>query len=153
MIEVVLKRHWFTPDSTIGELKVIKDCEELFKCYILEDEARPEGVKIKKETCIPEGVYSLRITFSNRYQRYMPLVYNTDDLRVTDSRGKSWAGIRIHSGNTKKDTEGCLLTGKSRSEDFVSTSKDTFNELYPILEEHLGKNEKSCIITIINQQL
>ncbi len=83
-------RKYFTTQSTIGELFV----DGVFRCYVLEDVARPVGVKIKGATCIPEGKYKVKTTFSFRYQKPMPLVYNSPDLKVKDGRGKEWEGIR-----------------------------------------------------------
>ena len=48
----------------------------------LEDIGRPAGVKIPAETCIPEGEYRVAITFSNRFQRNMILLYTDPATRT-----------------------------------------------------------------------
>lgn len=117
-MNIVLLRHWFTEKSTIGELFI----DDKFECYILEDVARPLGVKIKGSTCIPENEYIIMINFSNRFQRLLPLIFNMSNLSVDDGHGKIWTGIRIHSGNDSQDTEGCLLPGQKKITDKVINS-------------------------------
>jgi hypothetical protein len=39
-------------------------------------------------------------------------------------------GVRIHSGNTAKDTEGCILVGKMKGTDAISESRDAFTDLF-----------------------
>jgi hypothetical protein len=55
----------------------------------------------------------------------------------------NFEGIRIHSGNTNHNTEGCILIGQTRSNDFIGSSRNAFNELYKKI-----KNEKNIEITI-----
>jgi hypothetical protein len=94
-VELRLTRKEFTDRSTIGELHV----NGVFECFTLEDTVRP--VKIKGETAIPEGRYEVVVNFSERFQRPLPLLLNVPNFE----------GVRIHPGNTDKDTEGCILVG------------------------------------------
>lgn len=55
-------------------------------------------------SAIPAGVYPVIITFSQRFQRDLPL--------VNDVPGRT--GIRIHPGNTQAATAGCILLGMVR---------------------------------------
>lgn len=66
-----------------------------FVCYTLENLSK----------AIPTGYYSLANSKSPKFKRELPLVSNAD-LGVASSRG-----IRIHSGNTAKDSAGCILVG------------------------------------------
>ena len=118
-MELKLIRKTFTPESTIGELYV----DGKFECFILEDTVREHGVKVPGETAIPYGKYTVIITFSPKFNRYLPLLLNVPNF----------SGIRIHSGNTSKDTLGCLITGSAESQDMVVRSRDAFNKLYPKL--------------------
>ena len=53
-------------------------------------------------------------------------------------------GVRIHAGNTDKDTEGCLLLGGTwAGGDFVGNSRLTFEAFFTLLKE-----AGSCSITI-----
>ena len=80
-------------------------------------------IKIKKETAIPTGTYKVTITYSNRFKKNMPLINDV----------KGFEGIRIHSGNTDKDTEGCLLVGMNLERGKVLKSQETFRKLYKML--------------------
>jgi hypothetical protein len=128
-MKLTLIRDIYTSKSTIGRLFI--DGVEF--CYTLEDIARPKGVKVYGETAIPCGKYSVTLSYSNRFKQLMPLVYNKPDLTVRDDNGISFSGIRIHSGNTDKDTHGCILLGRTKSENFIGHSKTTYKELLNIL--------------------
>lgn len=126
---ILIERKIFTSKSTIGALSINGNAI----CYTLEDVARPLGVKVPKETCIPAGNYSLEITQSVRFKRALPLIYNSlIDLSVTDGI-VSWTGVRIHPGNSMEDTEGCILVGVTPGHDWVSGSIAAMDKLFPIL--------------------
>ena len=57
----------------------------------------------RKQTLIPEGTYMLRLTYSPKFRRQLPIISN---FQVKESRG-----IRIHAGNSVKDSSGCILIG------------------------------------------
>lgn len=117
-MKLLLKRIHKTNISTIGELYI----DGKFECYTLEDIER--DVKIKSETAIPKGTYKVMITLSNRFKKYMPLLLNVPNFE----------GVRIHSGNTNHDTEGCILVGQTRSKDFIGQSRKAFDKLFKKLE-------------------
>jgi hypothetical protein len=73
----------------------------------IEDTARPSWVKIPGHTCIPEGVYSVTITQSQRFGKPMLLLYNRADFSVQD--GVRFTGIRVHAGTTVDHTDGCIM--------------------------------------------
>jgi len=105
--------------STIGKLYV----DGVFFAYTLEDIDRhleDGGKKIHGETAIPRGSYKVIIDFSNRFQKQMMHVLNVPGFE----------GIRIHAGNTDKDTEGCILLGKVRSDNAVFNSREAVNALF-----------------------
>lgn len=106
-------------DCTIGDLYVNG---ELF-CNTLEDVYREE--KIANETCIPYGNYDIIINMSPKYKRLMPRLLNVPNFD----------GILIHSGNTVKDTSGCILVG-TRKENTLINSKDAFNKLFNRLKNY-----------------
>ena len=109
-----LERNQCGRDFTIGSLYVGDDWE----CWTLEDQLRPVGVKVAAQTCIPAGKYLIQLTHSNRFQRILPLLRDVP----------MFEGIRIHSGNVKEDTEGCIIVG-SRGVDRVNNSRVTYERL------------------------
>ena len=120
-----ITRKWFTDKSTIGELAV----EGEFECYTLEDVVREE--KIKGETAIPAGTYEIAITFSNKFKKYLPLLMNVPNFE----------GVRIHPGNRPEDTEGCILVGQTKVNDFVGHSVAAFESLFPKIEDATVKEK------------
>lgn len=113
-MKLKLERFEHQAKATIGKLYI----DDVFECYTLEDVVR--DAKIQNETAIPAGTYQVLITWSPRFQRQLPLIVEV----------QGFDGIRIHPGNTDKDTDGCILVGKSYSEDFITDSRVTFDALY-----------------------
>jgi len=107
-----LIRDCFSRTATVGRLYA--DGE--FVCFTLEDcDRRLEdgGEKVPRETAIPRGTYEVVLDYSNRFKRIMPHVLDVPLFQ----------GIRIHPGNTRKDTEGCILVGHELDEEFLLKSK------------------------------
>ena len=119
------------PTYTIGKLYI----DGCYFCDVLEDtdrgldddlkESEILKMTVKGQTAIPTGTYPVKITYSPKYKKNMPLIENV----------KGYSGIRIHSGNTHKDTEGCVLVGKNKEVGKVLESRKTYNALYKILSE------------------
>ncbi len=132
MIDLKLIRKIFTDRSTKGELYF----SSVFECYTLEDVVRPSGEKIAGKTAISAGKYRVIIDKSTRFKRLMPLLLNVPDFE----------GVRIHSGNTDQDTEGCILVGrKFGPADYIEESKVAFNSLFDKLKEAYDKGEEIWI--------
>jgi hypothetical protein len=55
--------------------------------------------KANESSCILVGKYPCTMTFSNRFQKQLYLVKNTPERK----------GVRIHSGNSIDDSQGCIL--------------------------------------------
>lgn len=93
MLNLVLVRDCRTETAVMGHL--------LFNgtvvCYTLENKAK----------AIPCGIYNIENSKSPKFKRELPLLYNKT---VAESRG-----IRIHAGNTAKDSQGCVLVGMERN--------------------------------------
>jgi len=132
-MKLKLNRIQFTEKSTIGELWVDDDPERF--CFTLEDRTREAGVKVAGKTAIPPGEYEIIINWSKRFKRPMPLLLNVPNFE----------GVRIHSGNTAADTEGCILVGFSRAPDFVGNSKAAFDALFARISHAISEGEKVMI--------
>lgn len=141
-MKLLLKRIHLGDTFTVGQLYEVTDFGESPLCYVLEDKVREvegQDVKVWKEqntTAIPKGIYNVSITFSNRFQTKLPL--------LADVPG--FTGVRIHSGNSSKNTEGCLLVGMTwdGKSDWIGSSKVAMGLLMPMVER-----AKECSIEIV----
>lgn len=139
-MKIELVRIAFKSTYTIGKLYV----DGTYFCDVLEDvdrgldssmsESEILKKKVKGQTAIPTGHYVINITYSPKYKRMMPLLLDV----------KGFSGIRIHSGNTSKDTEGCLIVGKNKQVGKVLESRDTYKRLFKMMQ---GQKEITIDIT------
>lgn len=132
-MQLKLNRIFKTNTFTIGELYI----NEKYVTDTLEDRVRPEGEKVYGKTAIPEGKYEIELTHSPRFKKILPEILNVPNF----------SGIRIHTGNSSKDTEGCIIVGTwdGEKEDWVGSSKIAFDELMTLLEEATNNKEKVTI--------
>ena len=137
-MEITIKRKFKGDNYTIGSLYI----DDKYFCDTLEDVDRGltdsmsdsyiSTVKVVDQTAIPTGTYKVTITYSNRFKKLLALINNV----------KGFSGIRIHSGNTKEDTSGCILVGFNTEKGKVVNSKVTFNKLFNILQDTLNNGEQ-----------
>jgi len=135
-MRLTLKRIANRKDYCIGKLYI----NGKYFCDTLEDvdrglddsmsEEKIKQLKVKGQTAIPVGIYTVLLTYSPKYQKIMPLINNV----------KCYSGIRIHSGNSSKDTDGCLLVGKNTVVGRLTDSRITFNALFKRLQQK-GSNK------------
>ena len=79
--------------------KAVQGClflNDTFICYTLENAAK----------AIPTGGYNIENSRSPKFKRELPLLFSK---AVPASRG-----VRIHAGNSYKDSSACLLVGMGR---------------------------------------
>ncbi|MBQ8100522.1 MAG: hypothetical protein IJ169_04455 [Paludibacteraceae bacterium] len=113
---LTLNRQPSTDTCTMGTLSV----NGTFFCHTLEPPVRPLGKygegKVPGQTAIPAGTYTVRVTYSPHFQRNLPLLMHVP----------FFFGIRIHCGNTVKDSAGCILVGEQgKREESLSNSRTT----------------------------
>lgn len=107
-MKITVKRTFKGPEYTIGKLYI----DDNYFCDTLEDTVRK--VKIAGKTAIPAGSYKVKKTMSPRFKKILPEILNVPNF----------SGVRIHSGNTAADTDGCLLLGLNKSKGQVLCSKN-----------------------------
>jgi Steigviridae/Suoliviridae L,D-carboxypeptidase/transpeptidase len=136
-MQILVEREPSVNSCTIGKLSI----NGAFRCFTLEDEVREipgtpvVAWKIPNQTAIPIGTYELTIDFSQRFGRRM--------IHILDVPG--FDGIRIHTGNTAVDTDGCILVGLDRSGDRIARSIPALEILQPLVEAALDNNEPVTI--------
>ncbi len=132
-MKLTLQRSPSSEACTLGTLDV--DGQQQF--YTCEDVVREmpnlpvREWKVPGETAIPAGTYQVIVNRSERFGRDMPLLLNVP----------GFAGVRIHSGNTAADTEGCILVGERLGNDAVVESRKAFGELFTLIEAALDAGE------------
>jgi hypothetical protein len=119
---------------------------DIFECYTVEDTDRQleeHGcvAKVQNKTCIPRGEYSITISKSERFSQ---LTGNPTFL-IEVLNVNCFSGIRIHSGNSSKDTDGCIIVGSiniSETDDWVGASKIAYDKLHSKVKAALSAGEK-----------
>lgn len=113
----------------------------VLECFTLEDEVREvagqpvASWKVQDKTAIPRGTYNVAITFSNRFQKDMPLVMDVP----------GFSGIRIHPGNTVENTDGCILVGADDGnwqDAWLGSSLIAYNRLFPKIKAAIDAGEE-----------
>lgn len=104
-----IERYLYTARTTIGRLYLPAQDGGTAFCYVLEDTVRAYGIKVFKETAIPEGICRVKVTMSSRFKRLMPILYTESNGYEIKMGGIGFKGSRLHGGNDHTDTAGCPL--------------------------------------------
>ncbi len=125
-MKVEIRRIVFNGKYTEGKLYIGNE----YFCDTLEDPCRDDNhngwfdggeTKVAGDTCIPCGTY--KVTFEattlglarRAKGGLIPLLHDVP----------SFTSVRIHQGNTTKDTRGCILLGRRDAMGHVADSTDT----------------------------
>lgn len=119
---LTLVRYNRTETAVLGSLYL----NGAFICYTLENAAK----------AIPCGLYTMQNSISPKFKRELPLIYNSTTVKAS-------RGIRIHRGNTAKDSQGCVLVGMGRSTEKSSVTESTNAE---VMVTMLCRNETNLVI-------
>ena len=122
--------------------QLVNSSTEEYFCDTLEPTWRDYkhgAYKMKGCSAIPEGRYPLVVTWSPKFEQWLPLLLNVP----------KFSGIRIHAGNTPADTEGCILVGENRLKGQVLDSRRTLS----LLKRRLAQRPEgeAVWITIIDE--
>lgn len=141
-----VNRFGFGKDSTLGELT-----GDGFACFTLEDERR--RVKVKSETCIPPGTYTVKIRDdSPKYKKF--------DERWPWHHGMLWLQdvpgfeyIYIHPGNSDDHTDGCILVGDvpqimPDGEFQISRSRQAYERIYKPIRAVIDSGEEVQVVVV-----
>ena len=109
----------------------------LLFCDTLEDKWRDltKEKKVPGETCIPAGRYRVVMDYSNRFKRVMPHILDV----------KYFEGVRIHAGNVRADTDGCILLGQYLQNGVLVDSKVKTEHFNTIVTEAIDRGEEVWI--------
>ena len=145
-MELILERIAKKKTYTIGHLYIAKEpdgnnpglgqplTKGLQICDTLEPTWRDYAngaYKVKGRSAIPEGRYAVVISFSPKFQQWLPILLGVPKFE----------GIRIHAGNCSEDTEGCILVGKNKLVGQVVDSRIWLHRLKQKIVEAKDKGE------------
>jgi len=141
-MELILERIAKRKAYTIGRLYIrqqvmdeyLPGYEDRYFCDTLEPTWRDYehgAYKVKGRSAIPEGRYAVVISYSPRFKQWLPILLGVPKFE----------GIRIHAGNTAKDTEGCILVGQNREVGKVLDSRKWLYELKQKIVEAKDRGE------------
>lgn len=135
-MKLTLKRKYSGSAYTIGDFFI----DGVFFCNTIEDVVRRLPAvcpntpkrrnctckeKVYAETAIPAGTYKVTMEYSSRFKRRLPLLHDVPHF----------IGILIHSGNTQRDSAGCIIVGTNTVKGKVTGSRATSDKLNTILEK------------------
>lgn len=144
VLKLSLQRESTLPNGcTYGKLTI----DGRYFCETLEDAIREREFvpvsewKIQNQTAIPAGTYTVIIDFSGRFKRLMPHIIGVPGFE----------GVRIHSGNTTADTDGCPMVGFARriKELPLTNSRAAFESLFDQMKAVVAEDQKISI-SILN---
>ena len=101
---LTLLRYESSADGTFGVLLLGRR----WICHTLEPQNRSGGYR----QALKAGRYPLTYEYSPKFRRKLPTI---------SAMGR--VGLRIHAGNTKDDTSGCVIVGESRGTSYLLRSK------------------------------
>lgn len=135
-MRLTLKRIANKKTYCIGKLYIngkyfcdtLEDTDRGLDSTMTEEEIKK--IKVKSETAIPTGIYKIILNYSPKFKKVMPLITNV----------KGYSGVRIHTGNSAKDTEGCLLVGKNTIVGRLTESRKMYDALFKRLQQK-GSND------------
>ena len=160
-MKIKVCRDTFTDNTTISKIYI----DDTFVCFGLEDKVREDNeTKVYGATAVPYGMYQVQFRkegtiYESLCKRDLGINQERGTLHIYNIDGVSYpkwynkegiqfdAWVLIHTGNTKNDTLGCLLTGDKVGTDCIisGTSTTAYCKLYKIVADALDKGETVTI--------
>lgn len=130
-MKLKLLRTTTAPTFTEGKLYI----DDVHECYTVENVDRqlelfPQD-KVYGLSAIPRGIYPISITYSPRFKRNLISINNVPNF----------TGVRFHSGNSSKDSDGCPVVGSTNElddDDWVGGSRIAYKALHSKVERALS---------------
>ncbi|MDR1245247.1 MAG: DUF5675 family protein [Endomicrobium sp.] len=114
MVKLLLQRKSYKKKYIIGNLFV----NSFLLCNTLEN----SGFKI------PKGTYKVKLTMSSKFGRKLPELVNVPNRMA----------IRIHRGNSAKDTQECILVGINDKAGWLSNSAKYEQKIVELIKQYKG---------------
>lgn len=133
-LTIKINRYILTDEETIGKMYL----NDEYFCDTLEDTYRGQDIskiKVYGATAIPNGNYKCKLTYSTKFNNTYPELFNVPNF----------TGIRIHTGSSVRDTEGCILVGDYRNNKW-SANSSYVQKLRAYLPQFMFCN---CIVQVI----
>ena len=143
---ILIERYSYTARTTLGKMYFLYydnfvehplEQKKEFFGHTLEDTARPDNIKVIKETCISVCECFVSLYESTHFGK--TIIFHTEEDKITLKLGPlTWTLCLAHGGNTYEDTEGCVIVAKNIiNKDVVQGSlKD---ELRKYIEEKIDE--------------
>ncbi len=141
-MDLILQRIAKRKGYTIGRLSIVEPVvdeystgtKETYFCDTLEPTWRDYehgAYKMKGKSAIPEGRYAVVISYSPKFKAWLPILLGVP----------MFEGIRIHAGNSAKDTQGCILVARNQRVGEVLESRKWLYELKMKIVEAKDRGE------------
>ena len=116
-----------TLEPPVVEMKTTMSLKEVLRS--------PVKTQSMKPFAIPEGRYAVVVTWSPKFKMFLPLLVGDQVFNGL------FQGVRIHMGNTVKDTRGCILVGRNQIVGRLLESRKWLYELKQKIVEAKDKGE------------
>lgn len=159
MSQIVVNRYPSEKDWTLSEFEILG----VKRGVGVEDEKR--DVKVFGETCIPNGVYEIDLTYSPKFSKsyFVDIAgclsdkktprFCNEHLMITLKGIPNFDRVLWHWGNTDLDTHGCYIVGSTigiiKGRGGVMGSRLKYMEVYPIIYNLIIANKNKGLKTFV----
>lgn len=128
--------------QTKGTMSISKE-GAAYKCLTLE---LPWKLNKSKVSCIPEGTYSVKIRYSQKYGTHLH-IQNVPDRDLILIHWGNYAGS-INKKSGTPDIKGCIMVGQKYGDisgdgidEILESRKQTFDKIMQFVKDELGEME------------